>query len=431
MNRTKRRHLTVAVTAVAALTAGLVTSASAAEKREGDRPALTAPAADIAAARSPNYSCGTETGSDRATADRLSSELTGTLRGYLTSYRVSCARAIVNAVQARGLSQRAAVIAVTTAIVESTLYNNPNMIDLDSVGLFQQRASWGSFDQRMNPAWSTNAFLNQLVKQNNWQTRPIGELCQAVQISAYPDRYQTQAADAQRIVGDLWSPQTSGDAPVAGNWDGGPAANVGVFRPSTGQFHLRYDDGTLTTIDWGQTGDLPVSANWDGTGPDNLGVFRPSTGQFHLRNDNGTLTILDWGQTGDLPVAANWDGGAASNIGIWRNGTFHLRNDNGTLTTIDWGQTGDLPVTGNWDGTGPDNLGVFRPSTGQFHLRNDNGTLTILDWGQTGDLPVAANWDGGNGAPAANIGIWRPSQGRFHLRNDNGTLTTLDWGQPR
>ncbi|QEU79655.1 C40 family peptidase [Streptomyces subrutilus] len=259
------------------------------------------------------------------------------------------------------------------------------------------------------------------------QTRPHG-LRRVIPYAYFSNSGSYIPYRYKNIVEDVVTP---GDAPVAGNWDGGPAANVGVFRPSTGQFHLRYDDGTLTTIDWGQTGDLPVSANWDGTGPDNLGVFRPSTGQFHLRNDNGTLTILDWGQTGDLPVAANWDGGAASNIGIWRNGTFHLRNDNGTLTTIDWGQTGDLPVTGNWDGTGPDNLGVFRPSTGQFHLRNDNGTLTTLDWGQTGDLPVAANWDGGNGAPAANIGIWRPSQGRFHLRNDNGTLTTLDWGQPR
>ncbi|MFE5861660.1 hypothetical protein ACFQ77_14045, partial [Streptomyces virginiae] len=34
---------------------------------------------------------------------------------------------------------------------------------------------------------------------------------------------------------------TGGDVPVAGNWDGGPAANVGVWREGT--FHLRFDDG--------------------------------------------------------------------------------------------------------------------------------------------------------------------------------------------
>ncbi|MEV7772993.1 hypothetical protein AB0Q99_15345, partial [Kitasatospora sp. NPDC086791] len=34
--------------------------------------------------------------------------------------------------------------------------------------------------------------------------------------------------------------EDSGDQPVAGNWDGGAAGNVGVWRPSTGQFHLRF-----------------------------------------------------------------------------------------------------------------------------------------------------------------------------------------------
>ncbi|WP_199918001.1 hypothetical protein, partial [Streptomyces virginiae] len=85
----------------------------------------------------------------------------------------------------------------------------------------------------------------------------------------------------------------------------------------------------MALVDWGQAGDLPVSANWDGSGPDNVGVFRPSTGKFHLRMDDGSLTVLDWGQAGDLPVAGNWDGGAAANVGVWRGGVFHLRNDDG------------------------------------------------------------------------------------------------------
>ncbi|WP_327679895.1 hypothetical protein [Kitasatospora sp. NBC_00458] len=235
------------------------------------------------------------------------------------------------------------------------------------------------------------------------------------------------------IVDDGQPPQTTGDQPVAGNWDGGPAGNVGVFRPSTGQFHLRNDDGSLVKLDWGQAGDLPVSANFDGSGPDNIGIFRPSTGQFHLRNDDGSLVKLDWGQAGDLPIAGNWDGGPAGNVGIFRpsTGQFHLRNDDGSLVKLDWGQAGDLPISGNFDGSGPDNIGVFRPSTGQFHLRNDDGSLVKLDWGQAGDLPVAANFDGGNGAPATNVGIWRPSTAQFHLRNDDGSLVKLDWGQPR
>ncbi|MFF8769637.1 hypothetical protein [Kitasatospora sp. NPDC015120] len=225
----------------------------------------------------------------------------------------------------------------------------------------------------------------------------------------------------------------AGDQPVAGNWDGGGSANVGVFRPSTGEFHLRNDDGSLTKVNWGAYGDLPVSANWDGTGPDNIGVFRPSTGEFHLRYDDGTLTKLYWGANGDLPVAGNWDGGPAANIGVFRpsTGEFHLRNDDGSLTKLYWGQQGDIPVSGNWDGTGPDNIGVFRPSTGEFHLRYDDGSLVKVNWGTNGDLPVSANFDGANGGPAANLGIWRPSTADFHLRMDDGSLIQINWGQPR
>ncbi|QES47227.1 hypothetical protein DEJ50_04650 [Streptomyces venezuelae] len=424
MNRTSRRRISAVATTTALAATTLLASAVTAQAKGVD---LSNPAAVAAA---PDHSCGGVTDSDRAVADRLNYQLTGTLRGYLTAYRVSCARAITEAVRARGLSERAGVIAVTTAIVETTLRNNPNEEDHDSVGLFQQRAFWGSFEQRMDPTWSTNAFLAEMLKISNWQTRPIGEVCQAVQRSAYPSKYQPQSPDAQRIVDALWNGSTTGgDLPVSGNWDGGAASNVGVWR--NGMFHLRNDDGSTTFVDWGGGTDLPVSANWDGTGPDNVGIFRPSTGQFHLRMDDGSLALIDWGGGTDQPVAGNWDGGAAANVGIWRDGKFHLRNDDGTPTYIDWGQAGDRAVSGNWDGTGPDNVGIFRPSTGQFHLRMDDGSLVVLDWGGGNDIPVAGNWDGGNGGPAANIGIWRPSQARFHLRNDDGTPTYIDWGQPR
>ncbi|MFC9330393.1 hypothetical protein [Kitasatospora sp. NPDC057015] len=141
------------------------------------------------------------------------------------------------------------------------------------------------------------------------------------------------------IVDAAW---LAGDYPVAGNWDGGAADNVGVWRPSTGEFHLRNDDGGITKIAWGQYGDIPVSGNWDG-GPANIGIWRPSTGEFHLRMDNGTLTKIAWGQAGDIPVSANWDGGngnAAGNVGIFRPSTaqFQLRNDDGSNTRLDWGQ---------------------------------------------------------------------------------------------
>ncbi|WP_033667671.1 hypothetical protein, partial [Salinispora fenicalii] len=137
----------------------------------------------------------------------MNTKLSGTLDGYMTAYRASCARKVVQAVQARGLDQRAAVIAITTTIVESTIQNIAEEVDHDSLGLFQQRASWGTRSQRLDPTWATNAFLNKMLKlypNNSWLTAPVGEVCQAVQVSAYPDRYQKQVGDAEIIVAAIW-----------------------------------------------------------------------------------------------------------------------------------------------------------------------------------------------------------------------------------
>ncbi|MFB7477092.1 hypothetical protein [Kitasatospora sp. NPDC056184] len=411
MNSTVRHHLAAVATA-AALTGGLLAAAPA---------ALADDASDLygpsALAAIPDYSCGQVLPSDQTVANQLNGVLTGKLRGAMSAYRVSCARAIVKTVKARGLPERAAAIALTTAIVESEIRNNPNVVDHDSVGLFQQRASWGTFNQRMDPTWTTNAFLDVLLQRPNWQTRDIGVLCQEVQRSGFPERYPVQAPDGVRIAAALFG----------GSAGAGPD-NIGVFRPSTGEFHLRYDDGSLAKVSWGEAGDLPVSGNFDGAGPDNIGVFRPSTGEFHLRMDDGSLTKVSWGEAGDLPVSANWDGAGPDNVGIFRpsTGEFHLRMDDGSLTKISWGEAGDLPVAGNWDGGAAGNVGIFRPSTGEFHLRMDDGSLTKISWGQAGDLPVSANFDG---AGPDNIGIFRPSTGEFHLRMDDGSLTKVSWGE--
>ncbi|MEU6164482.1 hypothetical protein [Streptomyces tanashiensis] len=405
-----RRHATGLTTATA-IAAGALAGATGAQA--DDLTDLSNPAA---VTRAQDYSCGPVLGSDQALADQLNPALTGKLRGYMTPYRLSCARAIVSAVRSRGLSERAAVIAVTTAIVESTLRNNPVEEDHDSVGLFQQRASWGSFENRMNPTWSTNAFLDAMLTVNNWETRQIGDVCQTVQRSAFPERYQPEAGDAGRIVAVLFQP------------DPGPE-NVGIYRPSTHEFHLRLDDGQLRKIGWGTVGDRPVAGNWDGQGPENVGIYRPSTHTFHLRMDNGTEKQISWGSTGDIPISGNWDGGTNENVGVYRptNHTFYLRADDGTLLTeTPWGDDGDIPVSGNWDGGHADNFGIYRPSTHEFHLRMDDGTLKKVGWGTTGDLPVVGDWDG---TSPDNLGIYRPGAHQFHLRAADGSLLKqLTWG---
>ena len=83
---------------------------------------------------------------------------------------------------------RGLVVAVATALQESMLRNMPNG-DRDSVGLFQQRAGWGTFAQRTDPPTASTLFYTALLKVPGWQSMPLTQAAQAVQRSAFPLAY--------------------------------------------------------------------------------------------------------------------------------------------------------------------------------------------------------------------------------------------------
>ncbi|MET8041416.1 FG-GAP-like repeat-containing protein [Micromonospora sp. NPDC005215] len=178
------------------------------------------------------------TGSDGQTATALNGRLTGKLAHSITAYQVSCARVIVTRVKNRGMARRAATIAITTTIVESDI-RNLTYGDRDSVGLYQQRPStgWGTVEQIMNPVYATDSFLNKMlrVRPGTWMTDPIGEVCQAVQISGTPDAYQPQARDGDIISGVLWNQQARSPGGSVGDVSGDGHSDLLGFKP----------DGTL------------------------------------------------------------------------------------------------------------------------------------------------------------------------------------------
>jgi hypothetical protein len=111
------------------------------------------------------------------------------------------------------------VVAVATAMQESTLLNYASGVlpesqnyphqaigwDHDSVGLFQQRPSsgWGNVRDLMRPAYSSRAFYEALVKVPGWQQMSLTLAAQAVQISAYPYAYAQHEQRAESIVAAL------------------------------------------------------------------------------------------------------------------------------------------------------------------------------------------------------------------------------------
>ncbi|MFI7373976.1 hypothetical protein ACIBSW_28190 [Actinoplanes sp. NPDC049668] len=154
---------------------------------------------------------GGATSADTTVANQLRGRMNGRRLGAsLSAYHVSCARVITATAAGRGLDKRAAVIAITTAITESSLHNYTEAVDHDSLGLFQQRPSqgWGTPAQLVDPIYATNAFLNAMLRKypnNAWMSGDIGRICQAVQVSALPDAYGYEVHDAQLLANALWS----------------------------------------------------------------------------------------------------------------------------------------------------------------------------------------------------------------------------------
>ncbi|MFY1614646.1 M23 family metallopeptidase [Micromonospora sp. WMMD736] len=115
--------------------------------------------------------------------------------------------AVIAAVGAsKGVPTRGWVIAVATAMQESTLRNLPGG-DRDSVGLFQQRPSqgWGTVAQLLDPAYAAGRFYAKLMTIPGWQTMALTEAAQRVQVSAYPDAYAKWEPEATQLVGTITS----------------------------------------------------------------------------------------------------------------------------------------------------------------------------------------------------------------------------------
>jgi hypothetical protein len=114
-----------------------------------------------------------------------------------------------------GVSDYGIVVALAAAAQESGL-RNLDWGDRDSVGLFQQRpsAGWGTVDELTTPSYAAQLFFGGESNPNagatrglldipGWEGLSVTEAAQAVQISAYPDRYARWESSARSWLSQL------------------------------------------------------------------------------------------------------------------------------------------------------------------------------------------------------------------------------------
>ncbi|WP_167131787.1 M23 family metallopeptidase [Paramicrobacterium chengjingii] len=118
-------------------------------------------------------------------------------------------------------------LANTGTYPESANYpNDGNGGDHDSLGLFQMRpqSGWGTVAELMDPEYQAAAFFGGPTGPNypsprglldipDWQHMDPGEAAQAVEVSAYPDRYRNHEPVAERIL-DVLTGTTGNGTPA-------------------------------------------------------------------------------------------------------------------------------------------------------------------------------------------------------------------------
>jgi murein DD-endopeptidase MepM/ murein hydrolase activator NlpD len=121
--------------------------------------------------------------------------------GMWSAGQVAIAAAVVEVGGAMDVPPRGWVVAVATAMQESSLRNLPNG-DRDSIGILQQRPSmgWGTPEQLADPAYQARNFYTRLLRLDRWEAMRVTDAAQAVQRSATPEAYERWVADAEAVV---------------------------------------------------------------------------------------------------------------------------------------------------------------------------------------------------------------------------------------
>lgn len=202
------------------------------------------------------------------------------------------------------------------------------------------------------------------------------------------------------------------------DYDGDLKADVSVFRPSDGVWHISGSLVGYFTRNWGNAADKIIPADFDGDAKTDLAVFRPSNGTWWvLYSADNTLGMLQWGVDGDVALPSDYNGDRKADFMIYRPSAalWYLKSSIDFAESVQsYGTVGDKPLTGDFDGDFLTDYTVFQPADSRWKIRLSSALpgqpVYERVWGQPGDKLAPASYDSDG---STDLGVYRPSTGEW------------------
>lgn len=222
----------------------------------------------------------------------------------LNEEQIAIARIGVAAAERAGVGDAGARIIIATGLVESGL-RNLNHGHLDSLGWLQGRPSQG-WENASDPVGSADDFFAAMTRIQGWESQVPGDVAQAVQRSAHPERYQQRMPEATAIVAALSGAEC---APPA-------SAELGLCPPSGMASEKGLQPAALRGLRCGREAFPAIDTI--------LGV-----GERPIRSDHGSGRALDF-------MIPGWDGAEGNALGWEVARWFQAHADALNITYIIW-----------------------------------------------------------------------------------------------
>lgn len=253
-----------------------------------------------------------------------------------------------------GVTRDGVQIGLMAALTESTLRqlantgtypesggypNDGNGSDQDSLGLFQMRpqAGWGSVAELMDPEYQAAAFFGGSTGPNypsprglldipGWQSMGMGQAAQAVEVSAYPDRYNNYEPVAEKILATLTRAASTSSTTVSSTTTP-PTASPGIVTTSSRVVFPLPEGSWVHTGDFGPRVDPLTGENAFHTGTD----LAAADGTQILAAADGVVTVAEYsgGWGGLIVIVHQIDGAtvATAYAHMWRDGSHVTAGD--------------------------------------------------------------------------------------------------------